>query len=156
DHADDREANLARSRLLHRLQDLGLRKVFLGIESGSDSQLRRYAKGHTAEECAAAIYRIRAADLRLEVGFIMFDPLCNVEEVAENVAFIRRTGIIDAISAVDNELRLQGGSRYVKVLERHERQLERPLYDRAIDRDTLSHRYEVVDPDVARLLAGLR
>ena len=155
-HSDTRAVNVARGRLLQRLCDLGLRKVFLGIESGSDSQLRRYAKGHVAEECAAAIYRVRAADLRLEVGFIMFDPLCTIAEVAENVSFIRRTGIIDAISAVDNELRLQQGARYLKVLERHEHEMARVLYDRAVDRDTLSHRYDVADREVARLLAGLR
>lgn len=156
DHDDDRQANVARSRLLQRLRSMGLRKVFLGIESGSDSQLRRYAKGHTAEECAAAIYRVRSASLRLEVGFIMFDPLCTIEEIHQNVAFIRATGIVDSISAVDNELRLQKDARYLHILHRHEREMGRRLYDRRVDLDTLSHHYEVADPDVKRLLAGLR
>ena len=155
-HEDDRPTNLARVAVLDRLRPLGLRKVFLGIESGCDSQLRRYAKGHLAEECAAAIYRVRAAGLRLEVGFIMFDPLCTLAEVADNVAFIRRTGIVTDISAVTNELRLQTGSRYLHILERREREAGHQFYERSFDKDTLSHSYSYADPDVARLIAGIR
>lgn len=155
-HDDDRTGNLVRARLLARLRRLGLRKVFLGIESGSNSQLRRYAKGHRADECAAAIYRVREAGLRLEVGFIMFDPLCSIDEVGENVAFIRRTGITSDISSVTNELRLQQGSRYLHLLDRHEREQGHVLYDREVDKDTLSHSYRYASEDVDRLVGGIR
>lgn len=145
-----------REGLLRSLQSAGLRKAFLGIESGSTSQLRRYMKGHTPDECAAATTRLRELGVSVEIGFIMFDPLCTIEEISENLAFLDSNGLIPYVSSLTNEMRLQRGARYVPLLEAAEVEAGRTLYERSIDRDTLSHSYSFASDEVAQLVDAIR
>lgn len=52
---------------LTTLRGLGLRIVYLGLESGSDAVLRRINKGATAAEMIAAVQRAQAAGIRVSV-----------------------------------------------------------------------------------------
>jgi radical SAM superfamily enzyme YgiQ (UPF0313 family) len=145
-----------KARVLRQLAEVGLNKVFLGVESASPSQLRRYAKGHSPEDAAGAVERIRELGVRVELGFIMFDPLCQLSEVAENVRFLQHNQMEQYVSALTNELRVQTGSRYLLLLERHESRQGRRLYRRDFDRDTLTHDCEYVHDDVREVVRLMR
>jgi hypothetical protein len=88
-----------RDQSIIRLQQLAkirpwLRRVFVGIESGSNTQLRRYSKGQGIKDI---IYALRAGsllDLPLEFGFITFDPLLSERELVENLEFLARTDVL--------------------------------------------------------------
>ncbi|MBF9127618.1 radical SAM protein [Plantactinospora sp. S1510] len=153
---DSPDEALLRQDLLGRLKEAGLRKVFLGIESGSVTQLRRYAKGHRPENCAAAVRRLREIGVVVEVGFIMFDPLCSLTEIEQNLCFLRTENLVASVSALTNEMRLQHGSTYMRLLEREESRLGQLIYTRQLDRDTLSYQYRYVDPRVRELTDTLR
>jgi hypothetical protein len=154
--SDAPEEGRDRAARLRLLREAGLSKVFLGIESGSASQLRRYAKGHLPSECVGAARRVLDSGARLELGFIMFDPLCQLGEVIENVELLQRHGLEGHVSSLTNELRVQGGSRYVAILRRHERELGRRLFDRDVDPDTLTHRCRYLDQDVTEVVRTVR
>lgn len=156
DHRDDTAAANRKLALLRQLREVGLRQVFLGIESGSPIQLRRYAKGHKTEECLAASKIVLEVGCHLELGFIMFDPLCSLAEVVENVDFLLDNKLSEYVSGPTSELRLQLGSRYLSILERHERELGRNLYDRSIDPNTLEHRTVYADSEVDALIKVVR
>lgn len=156
DESDSPAERSEREELLRRLVSMGLRKVFLGIESGSPTQLRRYTKGHTAEECVAASRAVLESGAQLGLGFIMFDPLCTMEEVVENVGFLLDNDLAQYASGPTSELRLQTGSRYLPILHRREDELGARLYDRNLDRNTLSFSYEYADPAVAELVDAVR
>jgi radical SAM superfamily enzyme YgiQ (UPF0313 family) len=145
-----------RQRVVSRLKASGLRKAFLGIESGSSSQLRRYAKGHTPEDAAVAAAVLHDLGVDVEVGWIMFDPLCSRAELAENVEFLRATGLFRNTSYVFSEMRLQIGGRYISELVRVERSLGIELFSRSIDPDTLSHGYRYLNLDVDRIVSAVR
>jgi hypothetical protein len=119
-------------------------------------RLRRYCKGHTAEECAAAARAVLEAGGRLEIGFVMFDPLCTLAELADNTGFLLENDLARYTSGPTSELRLQVGSRYLAILERAERESSRRLYLRQLDPNTLSFPYEYRDPAVARLAEVVR
>lgn len=139
------------SRLL-TLRENGLRKVFLGIESGSPAQLRRYHKGHSPEAAERAALRILNAGLQLEVGFIMFDPLMTLDEVRENADFLVATGIGQYVSGPTSELRLQKDSRYLRLLRGNESHvIQGPL-----DLNTLTFPVRYQDPPVERLVGVVR
>lgn len=153
DSADDAAR---RARLLNTLKAAGMRKVFLGIESGSRSQLRRYAKGHRPDECVEAVRRLRELGVALEIGFIMFDPLCTLDEISDNLEFLKSAKLVGAVSALTNEMRLQRGSTYVRLLEQAEERGKRQLFNRSIDRDTLSLRFSYADGTIDRMVANIR
>jgi radical SAM superfamily enzyme YgiQ (UPF0313 family) len=150
------EQNQNRQHLLRKLKQAGLRKVFLGMESGSSSQLKRYAKGHTPTECAVAARTLSAQDIAIEIGFIMFDPLCTLAEIEENIQFLLENQLIGSVSSLFNEMRLQIGTRYLTALEKAELRLDARLFEREIDLNTLSHSYDYADPDVGTSVAMAR
>ena len=153
---DDPTTRTTKLANLAALRQVGLRKVFLGVESGARTQLRRYSKGHTPYECVEAARAIVKGGIRVELGFIMFDPLCSLNEIVENVRFLLDNDLAEYVSGPTSELRLQFQSRYLSILHRAETELGRQLYDRTLDPNTLSYEYTFADPNVAHLAATAR
>ena len=145
-----------REEVLRRLVSIGLRKVFLGIESGSASQLRRYKKGHTPDQCVTASKLVLGSGAKLELGFIMFDPLCSRAEIVENVRFLLDNDLAQYASSPTAELRMQIGSGYLQEIQKAEAKLGVELYDRELDPDTLSYPYRFADQDIAGLAESVR
>ncbi|MFE7935691.1 hypothetical protein ACFU6S_44630, partial [Streptomyces sp. NPDC057456] len=89
------EWNLSRARLLAS-EAPHMRRIFVGVESGSPSQLRRYGKGQTVAQTEDALRIGSSLGIPMEFGFITFDPLLTPEELAENVAFLARRDVMAA------------------------------------------------------------
>lgn len=69
----------------------GLEKLFIGVESGSKEQLKRYGKGTTKEQNIIAIRTATALGIKVRVGFVMFDPLMeDKKELRQNMEFLAR------------------------------------------------------------------
>jgi radical SAM superfamily enzyme YgiQ (UPF0313 family) len=140
-----------REEILVNLANMGLQKAFLGIESCSPSQLRRYAKGHTREEAAAAVLLLQKLGIRVEIGVILFDPLCTLDEIEDSLSFMRENKLVALASGLSSSLRLQLGSHYLTILEKYEAQHGRKLYSKALDFDTLSYPYTFLETSVQQL-----
>jgi len=80
--------------LLATLAGNGARSVFLGIESGCDSVLRRIGKRVTRQQVADAVRSVQGSGIRLTIGFIMFEPDSTLDELAENYAFLENAGLL--------------------------------------------------------------
>ncbi|MBN2453879.1 MAG: radical SAM protein [Candidatus Omnitrophica bacterium] len=128
---------------LRLLKEAGLRMVFVGIESGSRSQLERYHKGATVEDNRKAIETLNSLGIKCEPGFIMFDQLMNMKELRENIKFLEETGLINTTSRIMGAMRPQEGSEYKARLHR-----AGLLYDDSRDIDTLTYasRYKKWEP----------
>jgi radical SAM superfamily enzyme YgiQ (UPF0313 family) len=73
---------------IRMLKQAGLRKVYVGVESGVDRCLKTFNKHMSADKNAAALKLLEAEKLFVEIGFIGFDPFTTVEEFAQNVDFL--------------------------------------------------------------------
>ncbi|MCL2050928.1 MAG: B12-binding domain-containing radical SAM protein [Lachnospiraceae bacterium] len=71
----------------------GCRSIELGIENGSDSVLERYYKNTTALVNELAIKTVRSHGIQVAIDYIMFDPKTTVNELRENILFIKNTDI---------------------------------------------------------------
>lgn len=145
-----------RQEILRELHELGLRKIFLGIESATNTQLKRYGKSHTKEEIAKTIEIARKSGLIFELGWIPFDPLCDIDELAENFSFLNEYDISSSVSYLFNELRLQPGTKYFKLIKRFESRSRRITISKTLDRNTLSYDYDYQSPNVMQLVSSLR
>lgn len=152
----DEATNAACARVWASLRRMGVTKVFLGLESGSSAQLRRFAKGITPNDAVVAITRAQEWGLTVELGFIMFDPLSSLQEVRENCDFLLTNNLQDVVSAIDNELRVQVGSRYERLLEIEEEKRQVPLFKRPPDRATLVYESQYAAPDLAEVVRIVR
>lgn len=80
--ADDVEEDL-----FQRLQDLGVVRAYVGVESGSDSSLRRMNKHTTAAQNRRALDTLHEVGMLADFGLIFFDPDSTVEDVRANLDF---------------------------------------------------------------------
>jgi hypothetical protein len=81
--------------LMEILAAHGAESVFLGIESGCDSVLQRIGKRIGTEQIRRAVRIVRRSGLRLNIGFIMFEPDTCLAELEENYAFLDGLELLD-------------------------------------------------------------
>lgn len=113
---DSDNKNETMKQLLLRLKDLGLVRVFLGIEAGNPSQLKRYHRGMTLKENVIALNILRELQLGIDIGFIMFDPELSIEEMLENIRFFRGNQLMFYNQWPFRPLAINEGSRIVGKL----------------------------------------
>ncbi|MEI8350665.1 MAG: radical SAM protein, partial [Candidatus Omnitrophota bacterium] len=138
---DSAAKNAKRIELCRALHEKGrVHRFYLGIESGSERQLKRYAKGVTVDENRQALRIIKELGIEIEVGFIFFDPFATLEQLKENIEFIEETELFKTDSRILGSLRVQAGSPYVKMAE------SKGLLG-AFDLESLSYasKYEIAD-----------
>jgi radical SAM superfamily enzyme YgiQ (UPF0313 family) len=101
------ERNAEKHQVLELLKRAGLNRCFIGVESGSPTQLARYGKKHTVAEAKTALRILREIGIVPELGFIMFDPWVTKSELRENLDFLAATGSIGNVSNPFHQLRSQ-------------------------------------------------
>jgi radical SAM superfamily enzyme YgiQ (UPF0313 family) len=108
---------------------------YIGVESGSSSQLIRFRKGFTPEDAVNALSIADKAGIDYEVGFIFWDHLVTIEELRENYLFIEKTKLYKKNSRIFGEHRPQYGSVLSEEL------IKKGLIDeeRDLDLNTLSY-----------------
>lgn len=77
------------AELLQLLFQSGLEKVNIGIESGTESELRLWQKRATVEDNVRIIKLLREQGIYLAMGFIQFHPYSTLETLRANALFLR-------------------------------------------------------------------
>lgn len=125
---DTYELSLKKIEMLKLLKQAGLVKLFLGFESGVQSQIDRYGKGYKLQEFVTAKNILDELGIEYELGFISIDPLMTLEELYASLLFIKEEECIPYISSIYKELRIQKGNKtYLRQLRQFEGQRGFPL-----------------------------
>lgn len=95
------------TKLLLRLKEVGLREIFVGIESGCGEQLYRYKKGITKENNIEAIRTLRDLGIEGDLGFIFFDKDSSITDLRENLNFIYEANISYQDSQLIKRMRIE-------------------------------------------------
>src|SRR5262249_36283957 len=66
----------------------GLRRVFLGIEAGSNDSLRTYKKGFSVRRVRDTLRGLEEIGIDVISGYILFHPYMRLDEVRQNVDFL--------------------------------------------------------------------
>jgi radical SAM superfamily enzyme YgiQ (UPF0313 family) len=130
-------------RLFKLLRSAGLREVFLGIESGCRTQLRRYNKGVTVEQNKKVIQLLQDIGISVDFGFILFDPEMSLEDLAENLAFIHDMGINRRDARVTKSMRVLPYTPLSKRLK------DQGLIGNQLNLDQMFYPYQFRDPAIA-------
>ena len=133
----DHERKL-REETLGLLKRAGLRTVFIGIESGANSQLQRYNKGSDVATAKMAIDVCKRLGVNMALGFIMLEPLASKHEIQKSINFIKQNQILKYISVPSNILRIYPGERYIATIRDEERQIGRRLLSDKFNWSTLT------------------
>jgi len=104
-----------RQEVWHMLVQSGLIYVYIGVESFSATQLRRYGKSLDIFTIKRSIELLQQLGIRFIIGLIIFDPLMNFAELRENIKFIEENNLLGNISSISKEMRIQRGTPYYKM-----------------------------------------
>lgn len=110
--------NLRLRYINERLREAGLTRVFIGLESGSSTQLRRYGKRISVAGNYRALEILKEIGIDVVAGYIPIDHLMTLQELRENLLFLRKTGMYLKVTNPLSVLRVQSGSSYIKMLRR--------------------------------------
>jgi len=78
--------------LLKKLCKAGLSSIFLGIENACPETLKRYNKNINPNEIIDQINFLRFYNVFIHIGFIMLHPFVTIEELRDNMKFLRKIG----------------------------------------------------------------
>jgi radical SAM superfamily enzyme YgiQ (UPF0313 family) len=102
------------------LVDLGLFRVFLGVESNAVAGLKALGRGIAREQNHAALQVLRGLGLHVSFNLLMFEPDATPADLADNVAMIRRYadvplnfGRVEVYSGTPLEARLRAQGRLI-------------------------------------------
>ncbi len=90
-------SNDVQPQVFEHLVGCGLRDVFIGVESGSAAALRRMKKGVSGTANRRAVEIVRSLGIEPSLGFIMFEPDSTLEDVRENLTFLRSSNLLDTL-----------------------------------------------------------
>lgn len=127
---------------LQNMHDVGITHVFLGIESGSNSQLKRYNKGASVSMNEEIISKLQKYEMEIDVGFIMFDADTTIEELEDNLNFIEKTGLKDTVSRFAKKLRV---TPHTAIYNDY---ISRDLITSDLDIDNLCYDYNFLDSNI--------
>lgn len=71
------------------LKDIGLFRVFLGVESNAVAGLKALGRGIDREVNHRAVRLLKDMDLHVTFNLLIFEPECSVEDIRDNVRFMR-------------------------------------------------------------------
>lgn len=71
------------------LKSIGLFRVVLGVEAGTEESLRRLGRGQTLSDNERALDVVNALDLHACFNLLIFNPDSRLEDVSANAAFLR-------------------------------------------------------------------
>lgn len=136
--------------IMLKFKEAGFVDVLLGIEAGVQSMLDRWKKGITVQQNLDAINMVRKCGLNLKPGFILFDGDTSLEELHENVNFIRNTRLYEGNSILDlfNPMQIFNGSEMKKVKIGPNVKVYTSLSEKAFTRSITHYKYDIIDSRV--------
>lgn len=111
-------ADTIRKEIIDRLVNNGLHRLFVGIESGSDTVLRRWKKGCTVQQNKNALFELEKSGLKkfqVNFGYIMFDPLMTYNELKENYYWLKKSGFCK-VQHLQNKMNIYFGTPAYNIM----------------------------------------
>jgi len=114
---DTKELSALRRNAWAKFISSGLKYTYIGLESVSKTQIKRYGKRFTPEKIMASVSQLNQMDIDYTLGLIIFDPLTTVEEVKENIDFIKDNNLYGNVASLLKEIRVEVKSPYYKLMK---------------------------------------
>ncbi len=136
----------ANIKIIEQFIKCGLKDLFVGLESGCDSQLRRYNKCTNVRINSIVtniIKELSQKGLTIDIGFIFFDFSMVPQEVEENLNFIEANQLYLLASSLFKPIRIQPFTKtFVETTE---------VYGNQFIIDDLMYDYHFIDSTVEKI-----
>jgi len=138
------------------LVEAGLRHILIGLESGSDSSLKRINKMTTVAQNERAIRILRQYGIEPNIGFIMFEPDSSLADIRVNFEFLKRNDLINNLAITANMLYhhlivLKGTKAHLDLQEAGRLEVQESTYESIV---TLTDRKVVILAQIMRRITN--
>ena len=98
--------------VIRELGDMNCLSLEVGIENGSEVNLKRYNKRTTVDHNVAAVHILEDAGIELDLDFVLFDSETTLADIRANLCFLKELGLLDYFPAEHffNALKLYPGT----------------------------------------------
>lgn len=110
---------LHEEELLSQLQEMGLDKVFLGVEGGSNRFFKQIGKGQNMDNVRQAMQTTIENGVDMEIGFITFSWRMDIDMLRENIEFLSEGNNAEYVSSLFNLLEVRAGSLDETLLRKY-------------------------------------
>lgn len=101
------------------IKKYGCLSIEVGIENGSNAILKRYNKKTTVEQNIEAVKLLNENKINMSVDFIAFDDETSIEELKENIDFIKKAGLWGYYSVfLYNKIIPYEGTKYFEKIQK--------------------------------------
>lgn len=100
--------------LFRILKEAGLKRVYLGCESGSRQDLKLFRKGTTVEQNVRAVNLAKSLSIEVNTGIIMFHPLSTLETLHDNIVFLEEVEDEPALVQLASEMFIYKGTPFYR------------------------------------------
>ena len=107
---------LKNKALLTELQQVGLKRLYLGIESGSDKILQKMRKGISRDEILAGIQILKEIGIDYSYGFMMITPWSLEQDIEDNIEILSTIGRIE-FRSLFHEMTLIPGTKAFQMVQ---------------------------------------
>lgn len=101
---ETRVNDLDDEKIVNSLAKAGLKSLLLGVESASSSVLKEINKKLSRKDSENAIRLLRNVGIEPEIGFLMFVPESNVDDIKQNFDFLLQNNLLDRLDRTANLL----------------------------------------------------
>jgi radical SAM superfamily enzyme YgiQ (UPF0313 family) len=127
--------------ILARCRAHGLLSVYVGVESGSPAGLATLNKRVTVQQNLAALRTLKDSGLGYDMGFMLFNPDTTIEELQDNLKFLREVATLRGLPI-----------SFAKTMPLAGTAIERRLKDAGrLTGTTTRPDYDLLDPRVDQL-----
>jgi radical SAM superfamily enzyme YgiQ (UPF0313 family) len=130
--------------LMRRLAEAGLVRVFVGIESSSETSTRRLRKGVRVRSFPTVKADLKRIGVVPHIGFMLFHPFATPAEILDGIDFLYETDELHRFGVILEATRLIPGTVLLEQAEQADLVTSR-------DYRVLRHAYRFASDDTARL-----
>jgi len=123
------------------LKEIGVVRVYVGVESGSQHSLETFHKRTTVAQNYHALEVLNRLDILADFGMLMFDPYSTIDDIRDNIAYLWAMGGEGQAPIIFARMEVYAGTPILKRLEREGR----------LSGNYLAWDYEIPDPRVELL-----
>lgn len=125
--------------------EAGINQVFVGIESGSREQLKRFKKPTSVENNKKCLDILEQNGFNIEVGYILFDPYSTVKELKESLDFFDKTRLYNKRVYLIDNLKITPFSKFYDMA------CSKQLPLSPLNVQTVSYDYKFADAKVQKI-----
>lgn len=137
-------------KVLDALVDVGLVRVFLGVESASKRSQRFFKKPIGADSYISIKRKFDRLGVNIHIGYIVFEPFSTLDEIRSNIEYLFDIGKMFRIGTVIEPVRVVPGSFVHKELLRNH------LMDIEQEYDSITYGYRFAHEDVDTLFRHIK